>query len=177
MVELIKDVMEDMNKQLDRIERSLHLLNDELIWRRLKDSMNSIGNICLHLAGNEYQNFVSAIGGRPFIRERSREFTTDGGLSKEELIGLLRRTRSESERVLLALVQEDLSREVTIRYEPEDWRRMHRSDSPVGETCDTRVIGRLLVQVCAHYGYHAGQIVVLTKMLRDTNEHLTGQYH
>ncbi|MCZ8521375.1 MULTISPECIES: DUF1572 family protein [Paenibacillus] len=177
MVELIKDVMEDMNKQLDRIERSLHLLNDELIWTRWKDSMNSIGNICLHLAGNEYQNVVSAIGNRPFIRERSREFTTDGGLSKDELIGLLRQTRSESERVLFALVNDDLSREVTIRYDPEDWMRMHRSASPVHEACDTRGMGRLLVQVAAHYAYHAGQIVMLTKMLRDTKEHLTGQYH
>ncbi|KRF34565.1 DUF1572 family protein [Paenibacillus sp. Soil787] len=177
MVELIKDVLEDMNKQLDRIERSLNLLNDELVWKRLKDSMNSIGNICLHLAGNEYQNFVSAIGNKTFIRERSREFTTDGGISKDELIGLLRKTRSESESVLFALFNDDLSREVTIRYELEDWKRMHRSDSPVHEACDTRLIGQLLVQVSAHYGYHAGQIVVLTKMLRDTNEHLTDQYH
>ncbi|MNS67895.1 DinB superfamily protein [compost metagenome] len=177
MVELIKDVMEDMNKQLDRIERSLNLLNDELIWERLKDSMNSIGNLCLHLAGNEYQNFVSAIGNRPFIRERSREFTTSGGVSRDELIGLLRKTRSESESVLFALSNDDLSREVTIHYELEDWKRMHRIDSPVHEACDTRLIGRLLVQVAAHYGYHAGQIVVLTKMLRNTNEHITGQYH
>ncbi|WP_433942818.1 DUF1572 family protein [Paenibacillus sp. SN-8-1] len=177
MVELVKDVMEDMNKQLDRIERSLHLLNDELIWMRMKDSMNSIGNLCLHLAGNEYQNVVSAIGGRPFIRERSREFTTSGGISKDELISLLRKTRSESESVLFALTDDDLLRKVTIRYELEDWRRMHRIDSPVHEACDTRLIGQLLVQVSAHYGYHAGQIVVLTKMLRETSENITGQYH
>ncbi|MFB9327894.1 DinB family protein [Paenibacillus aurantiacus] len=177
MVGLAKDVMEDMNKQLDRIERSLNLLNDELVWKRSKDSMNSIGNICLHLAGNEYQNIASAIGNEPFVRERSREFTTDGGLSKDELISLLRRTRSESERVLSALSSDDLSREVVIRYDREDWKRMHRIDSSAHEPCDTRFIGRLLVQVAAHYGYHAGQIVLLAKQLIDTNEHLTGQYH
>ncbi|AEI40512.1 hypothetical protein KNP414_01951 [Paenibacillus mucilaginosus KNP414] len=54
---------------------------------------------------------------------------------------------------------------------------MHRRDSLDHEACDTRFIGRLLVQVSAHYGYHAGQIVMLTKMLQDTNEHITGQYH
>ncbi|RUT35757.1 DUF1572 domain-containing protein [Paenibacillus zeisoli] len=177
MVELIKDVMEDMNKQLDRIEQSLNLLTDELIWKRMKETMNSIGNLCHHLAGNEYQNLVSSIGNRPFIRERSREFTTSGGISKEELIGLLRRTRAESESVLCALVNDDLSREVTIRYDLDDWRRMHRIDSPVHEACDTRMVNRLLVQVSAHYGYHAGQIVVLTKMLLNTDEHITGQYH
>ena len=139
--------------------------------------MNSIGNLCLHLAGNEYQNFVSAIGNRPFIRERTREFTTDGGLSKEELIILLRKTRSESEDVLSALSNDDLSREVIIRYDRGDWNRMHRSDTHADETNDTRLIGCMLIQVSAHYGYHAGQIVVLAKMLRDTNEHVTGQYH
>ncbi|MFC5529541.1 DUF1572 family protein [Cohnella yongneupensis] len=177
MIELIKHVMEDMNKQLDRVEKSLNQLNDELIWRRMKDSMNSIGNLCLHLAGNEYQNFVSAIGNRPFIRERTREFTTDGGISKEELIILLRKTRSESEDVLSELSNDDLSREVTIHYDREDWNRMHRSDAHAEETYDTRLIGRLLIQVSAHYGYHAGQIVVLAKMLRGTNEHVTGQFH
>jgi hypothetical protein len=169
--------MEDMNKQLDRIEKSLNQLDDQLIWKRMKNSMNSIGNLCLHLAGNEYQNFVSAIGNKLFIRERSREFTTDGGISKEELISLLRKTRSESEGVLSALLNDDLFREVTVRYDREDWNRMHRSDASDHEAYDTRVIGRLLVQVSAHYGYHTGQIVLLTKMLRDTNEHLTGQYH
>lgn len=177
MVELIKDVMEDMNKQLDRIERSLNLLTDELIWKRLKESMNSIGNLCLHLAGNEYQNIVSAIGNKPFIRERSREFTSTEGLSKDELIALLRKTRSESESVLRALENEDLSREVTVLYGLDDWRRMHRIDSPVHEAYDTRLVGQLLVQVSSHYGYHAGQIVVITKMLCDTSENITGQYH
>lgn len=177
MIELIKYIMEDMNKQLDRIEKSMNQLNDELIWKRMKGSMNSIGNLCLHLAGNEYQNFVSAIGNRPFIRERTREFTMDGGLSKEELIILLRKTRSESEDVLSALSNDDLSREIIIRYDRGDWNRMHRSDAPADETNDTRLVGRMLIQVSAHYGYHAGQIVVLAKMLRDTNEHVTGQYH
>ncbi|RIX51238.1 DUF1572 domain-containing protein [Paenibacillus nanensis] len=177
MPELIRDILEDMNKQLVRIERSLNLLNDELVWRRMKESMNSIGNLCLHLAGNEYQNVVSAIGNRPFVRERSREFTTDGGASKDELLGLLRATRTESERVLGGLSPYDLSREVIIRYDPEDWRRMHRKDSQAEDACDKRTIGQLLVQVSAHYGYHAGQIVLLAKMLIDTNEHLSGQYH
>ncbi|MNW62635.1 hypothetical protein D3C74_407790 [compost metagenome] len=64
MIDLINHVLEDMNKQLDRIEKSLKLLDDNLIWKRMKDSMNSIGILCWHLAGNEYQNFVSAIGNK-----------------------------------------------------------------------------------------------------------------
>ncbi|MNO24256.1 hypothetical protein D3C76_140720 [compost metagenome] len=88
---------------------------------------------------------MSAIGYRPFIRERTRAFTTGGGISKEELINLLRIIRSESEDVLSALSNDDLSREVIIRYDREDWNRMLQSDTPADETYDTRLIGRLLI--------------------------------
>jgi uncharacterized damage-inducible protein DinB len=177
MLDLTKNVLEDMNKQLDRIIMSLNQLDDDLIWKKMKDSMNSIGNLCLHLAGNEYQNLISAIGNKPFIRERSREFNSEGGLSKDELNSLLLRTRSESASILSVLSAEDLEREVIIRYDLEDWNRMLRVNASEGETYEVRVISRLLVQVAAHYGYHAGQIVLLSKLLKDSNEHITGQYH
>ncbi|WP_226002089.1 DUF1572 family protein [Paenibacillus sp. BJ-4] len=177
MPDLIKHVFEDMNKQLDRIIKSINPLDDDLIWKKMKDSMNSIGNLCLHLAGNEYQNLISAIGNKPFIRERTREFNSEGGISKDELISVLMRTRSESVSILSVLSDEDLKREVTIRYDHEDWNRMLRVSASEDETYEAREISQLLVQVAAHYGYHAGQIVILSKILKDANEHITGQYH
>ena len=66
-------------------------------WKRLRVSTNSVGNLCLHLAGNEYQNFVSAIGNKAFIRKRSQgEFNIEGGMTRDELINLLLTTREES---------------------------------------------------------------------------------
>jgi uncharacterized damage-inducible protein DinB len=177
MLELTRNVLEDMEKQLDRIIKSINQLDDDLIWKKMKDSMNSIGNLCLHLAGNEYQNLISAIGNKPFIRERTREFNSEGGISKDELISLLSKTRSESASILSALSEEDLKREVIIRYDLEDWNRMLRVNASEDETYEVRLISRLLVQVAAHYGYHAGQIVLLSKLLKDSNEHITGQYH
>lgn len=129
------------------------------------------------LTGNEYQNLISAIGNKPFIRERTREFNSEGGISKDELISLLLRTRSESVSILSVLSDEDLKREVIIRYGHEDWNRMLRVNASEDETYEVRVISRLLIQVAAHYGYHAGQIVLLSKILKDTNEHIAGQYH
>lgn len=177
MLDLTKNVLEDMNKQLDRIIKSLNQLDNDMIWKKMKDSMNSIGNLCLHLAGNEYQNLISAIGNKPFVRERSQEFNSDGGISKDELSSLLLRTRSESASILSVLTEEDLKREVIIRYDLEDWNRMLRVNALEDETYEVRVISRLLVQVAAHYGYHAGQIVLLSKLLNDSIEHITGQYH
>lgn len=54
---------------------------------------------------------------------------------------------------------------------------MLRVNASENETYEVRVISRLLVQVAAHYGYHAGQIVLLSKLMKDSNEHITGQYH
>lgn len=178
MLELVKNVLEDMDKQLYRIIKSMDHLDDDLIWKKMRVSTNSIGNLCLHMAGNEYQNFVSAIGNKPFIRERSRrEFNPEGGISRDQLKTLLLRTRTESTSTLSNLSEEDLKREVIIRYSLEDWNRMHRVNASEDETYDVRVISLLLIQVAAHYGYHAGQIVLLSKLLKDIDENITGQYH
>jgi uncharacterized damage-inducible protein DinB len=178
MLEIVKNVLEDMDKQLNRINKSLDNLDDDLIWKKPRSSINSIGNLCLHLAGNEYQNFVSAIGNNPFIRERSRgEFEPEGGMTRDELKNLLQRTRSDSTSALSNLSEKDLNREVIIRYSLEDWNKMHRVNASEDETYDIRVIRLLLIQVASHYGYHTGQIVFLTKLLKDIDENITGQYH
>ena len=178
MQKLISNVLEDMDKQLHRIIKSLSNLDDEMIWKRLKVSTNSVGNLCLHLAGNEYQNFVSAIGNKAFIRKRSQgEFNIEGGMTRDELINLLLTTREESTFILSNLSEDDLNREVLIRYDLNDWNRMHRVNALEDEAYDKRVISRLLIQVGTHYGYHAGQIVLLAKLIVNFDENITGQYH
>ncbi|WP_127505611.1 DinB family protein [Paenibacillus humicus] len=177
MLEWIKYTLEDMDKQLQRILKSLNHLDEEQIWQRLKSSTNSIGNLCLHLAGNEYQSIASSIGGKPFIRERSKEFTAEGGRTKKELGSLLVETRAESTIILSSLTGSDLGREVRIVYRLEDWNRMLKVQADAETAFETREIGRLLIQVAAHYGYHAGQIVLLSKLHKDIPEPIAGQYH
>jgi len=63
----------------------LDLLEEEEIWRRFKPNMNTVGHLCIHLAGNEHQHFASGIGNRPFIRQRTLEFTTDRKYARHEL--------------------------------------------------------------------------------------------
>ncbi|MDT3424886.1 putative damage-inducible protein DinB [Paenibacillus forsythiae] len=177
MIELVQDALDYMNDQLKSIETSLLLLSDEQIWTRIKPGMNSIGNYCLHLAGNEYQYFVTAVGGRPLIRERSREFFSEGGLSRDELVARLKEVRSQSEDILSSLSEEDLNREVTIPYDLEDWNRMKRAQASEEEAKDVKIIRTLLVRISAHYGFHTGQIVLLAKMLSGTERHISGNYH
>ncbi|MDF2936095.1 MAG: hypothetical protein K0Q90_1468 [Paenibacillaceae bacterium] len=174
---LVQDALSYMNSQLELIEKSLALLPEEKLWAKPGPELNSPGNYCLHLAGNEYQHFVTAVGGKPLIRQRSQEFTTAGGMNREELLQLLKGVRQESAGILGTLTEEDLSREVFVPYQSEDWQRMKPGATVEEETGDRRLIRTLLVRVPAHYGYHTGQIVLLSKILTGASVHLTGLFH
>jgi uncharacterized damage-inducible protein DinB len=41
----------------------------------------------------------------------------------------------------------------------------------------TKTLEEILFQVAEHYGYHVGQIVVLTKLLQANQESVTGYSH
>jgi uncharacterized damage-inducible protein DinB len=172
----IEEVLKQMNTQLNRIEICLNKLSEEDIWKKMKINTNSIGNLCIHLAGNEYQHLVSGIGEQPFIRKRSEEFNVLNIMKKEELIKRLRSVRQESTSVLLKLNDEDLTREVKVYYDEEDWKRM-RNTLEAGEPFYNRPIQTHLFHVAEHYGYHTGQIVFLTKLLQEDKKHITQYRH
>lgn len=173
----IEEILKLMNLQLERIVTSLNRLPEEDVWRRLRPNTNSIGNLCVHLAGNEYQHLVSGIGDRPFERERSVEFNLEGGFSKSSLISWLRGVRTDAESILRGLADADLTREVTIYYDPEDWKRLRKLEQIEGESSYTRSIQTHLLHVAEHYAYHAGQIVYMTKLLQEGEGGITGYGH
>jgi hypothetical protein len=51
-----------LDKELEKNQLALSRISDEALWKKLREGTNSIGNLCLHLAGNEYHNIVSSIG-------------------------------------------------------------------------------------------------------------------
>lgn len=170
-------VLNEMNKQLRRIETCINLLSEEQIWYKLKPNLNSIGNLCLHLAGNEYQHFVSGIGNMPFNRARSREFIDNNGMFGKDLIQLLNDVRRQSSSIIVGLTEFDLQRSVTIHYSIEDWNKMAVRPAFETDAKYSRDIETMLVHVCEHYSYHAGQIVVLTKLWSENQDNITGTYH
>lgn len=177
MHDLVQDVLTYMNNQLELIEKSLRLLPEEKLWAKPGPDLNSPGNYCLHLAGNEYQHFVTAVGGKALIRQRSQEFTASGGMTRQEVLDLLKQVRREAAEVLGTLTEADLSREVFVPYRQEDWQRMKPGAAAEEEAGDWRAIRTLLVRISAHYGYHTGQIVLLSKLLSGSDTHLSGLYH
>lgn len=91
----------ELNSALDRIKHCLGQLTDEQVWHRSQPSLNSIGNLILHLCGNLRQWIVAGIGETPDLRNRPAEFAERGPISKEELMRSLEAGVEEAKLVLL----------------------------------------------------------------------------
>jgi hypothetical protein len=99
--------IEQARKHLaDRTERIKHCvgqLDDSQVWWRAHDSMNSVGNVLLHLCGNLRQWVVSGVGGEPDTRDRPAEFAERGPIPRDELLRRLKAVVDEADAALAAL--------------------------------------------------------------------------
>ncbi|NOU96347.1 DUF1572 domain-containing protein [Paenibacillus sp. LMG 31456] len=155
-----------LDKELEKIQLALTRIPDELLWKKLREGTNSIGNLCLHLAGNEYHNIANSIGGYPYMRERSAEFLAEGGYTCKELSEHLYAVREKTREVMAALSEDDLSRDVNVYY-----------SQGAGIASSTRQMMELLYHVTVHYSYHTGQIMVMTKILQEKNVNILKWNH
>lgn len=174
MNNLVAFTLQMMDGDLQKISASLQGLSDELVWRRFRESTNSIGNLILHLAGAEYQRVSSAIGGKELIRERTLEFTTEGGLSAAELLEKLLLVRTQSKEILAEITDQELDQEIPMYFKPDDWQRMlqhspNYSSEPAYKPQKTLFV---LFSLANHYSYHTGQIVMLAKQFQQSNEQI-----
>jgi uncharacterized damage-inducible protein DinB len=131
---------------LPRILLCLKELSRRQIWWRPNEASNSVGNLVLHLEGNVRQWIISGLGGAPDKRERDKEFSERRQIQRQMLASRLQKTVREACRVLQKLSAEDLARvHVTQKYQ---------------------VTGlEAAFHVAEHFSHHAGQIILLTKML------------
>ncbi len=90
----------ELESALTRIQHCLRQLNDEQVWRRSQPSLNSIGNLILHLCGNLRQWIVAGVGGASDVRNRPTEFAERGPIPKVELMHGLEAVVEEVKRVL-----------------------------------------------------------------------------
>ncbi len=90
----------ELDSALLRIKHCLDQLNDEQVWRRSQPSLNSIGNVILHLCGNLRQWIVAGLAGAPDVHNRPAEFAERGPVPKDELMRSLEVVVEEAKRVL-----------------------------------------------------------------------------
>lgn len=137
-----------------RIKTCIELLSNEEVWQRSNASSNSIGNLVLHLCGNMTQYIISALGRNEDKRERDYEFSAMEGYTAAELLEKMKTVTEECIKIINGLGEKQL----LAQYEVQGYQLSGIA---------------VLVHVTEHYSYHTGQIVFLTKSLKDID---TGFY-
>jgi uncharacterized damage-inducible protein DinB len=135
---------------LPKIERCLERLTDDQASWRPNEQSNSIGNLVLHLCGNARQWIVCGVGGAADSRDRNAEFAQRGVIPRAELQRLLRQTLNDVD--------------ATLRQYDTD--RLLESRTIQGSKVSAL---EAILHVVEHFSMHTGQILVLTKMLTNTD--------
>jgi len=147
-VELISQSVKQIHQNTRKSIACLNELDEREIWTSPNQNLNSIANLILHLCGNIRQYIISSLGGTVDIRARDLEFSTHGGFTKAELIAKLQDTVDQASTVIQRSTREELLRE-----------RVTQGVAHTG-------IG-IIIHVTEHYSYHTGQIILLTKYLKN----------
>jgi uncharacterized damage-inducible protein DinB len=114
--------------------------DDDMPWAKREGLPNAGGNLVLHLCGG-MRHFVGAMLGKSgYVRDRPREFSATG-LKRVELLAEIAEAESVVSTVIPALTDADL-----VAPFPQK----------LGDT--TVETGDFLLHLCAHLGYHLGQV-------------------
>ncbi|MBC8876648.1 MAG: DUF1572 family protein [Planctomycetes bacterium] len=97
-----------LDECLMRIRHCLGQLSDEQVWWRPYESMNSIGNLILHLNGNVRQWIVAGLGNAADDRNRPQEFLERTMIPKDRMMAQLEGTISEAKVVLSRITADDV---------------------------------------------------------------------
>lgn len=135
-----------LRQLMSRIEVCASKLDDDQIWMRGNESSNSIGNLCLHLAGNVRQWLLHGVRGDEDLRNRDGEFNAAGGLDKAALITRLSSTVDEAIALIESLPATRLLETVT------------------PQTYEVTVM-EAVYHVVEHFAQHTAQIIYVTKAL------------
>lgn len=138
------------DEYLPKIERCLEHLDDGQVWWRPHEASNSVGNLLLHLEGNARQWILCGVGGQTDSRVRQAEFDEHGPLPRGMLVEKLRGTLNEIDGVLAGLGPEELLGRRSI------------------QGYDVTALGAIF-HVVEHFSAHTGQIILLTKMLTESD--------
>ena len=135
-----------LEEYMAKIELACARLDEDTVWWRPASGTNSVGNLILHLRGNLLLWILESLGGEPYERRRSEEFTADHTHTKAELLRLLSDTVASCCTVVRGLEMARLGEPLEV------------------QTYDTDVLGAVFHAV-EHMSYHTGQILWIVKRL------------
>lgn len=134
-----------LNESMRKIRHCVAQLNDEQLWNRPDDELNSVANLMLHLTGNLQQWCIAGILERPDDRDREAEFQAAEGLIGEELMSQLQTVVDKAIAVIQNLNDESLNQN----------RRIQGFDVTVLQA---------LFHTIPHFVGHTHQILMLTRL-------------
>lgn len=123
-------------------------LTEEQLWWRPNEQTNSVGNLVLHVSGSMRHYLSRGVGGIEYTRDRPAEFAERGPIPKAQLLATLDQTIAEAAATLDSF---DCSRFL----------------EPTDEQNYVPTVFDLIYNISIHLATHAGQIVYVTKMLKE----------
>jgi len=131
-----------------QIRSCIEELSQEQLWWRPNEQSNSVGNLVLHVRGAMLHFLCRGVGGLEYERDRPAEFAASGSISKPELLAMFDEMIAEATQTFAALDTSRLS-------------------EPSTEPAYYSIVFEDLFGVAIHLATHTGQIVYVTKMLRE----------
>ena len=142
----------ELDEALRIIAHCVNQLNDDQTWWRPFESMNSIANLLLHLAGNVRQWIVSGVGGAADVRRRQEEFDLRDMSPRSNLLTTLTTALTDAKAAIAATSAEELLR-----------HRIVQGNEVTGI--------QAIFHATAHFRGHTQEIVHMTRcQLGDTYE-------
>ncbi|WP_350285933.1 DinB family protein [uncultured Croceitalea sp.] len=137
-----------MDESLRMVSIALDKITEDQLWQKPNGSLNSIGNMILHLCGNMRQYGITSLNDVADKRDREAEFNTQGGYSKLQIFNLLKQTVDEVKATLTKISTDRL-----LSYRSVQGFNF----SGIGNS----------VHVVEHFSYHTGQIAFWVKQLNN----------
>jgi len=131
-----------------QIKACLEELTEEQLWWRPNEHSNSVGNLVLHLSGSMRHYLSRGVGGIEYQRDRPAEFAERGPIPREQLLSTFDDTIAQAAQILNSLG--------TSRF-------LDPSDEPNYMP----TIFDVIFNIAIHLATHTGQIVYITKMLKE----------
>ena len=132
----------------EQIRSCIEQLNEEQLWWRPNEQSNSVGNLVLHVRGAVLHFLCRGVGGFEYERDRPAEFADAGSAKKRQLLALF----------------DEMVEKATQTF---DGLNASRLSNPATEPAYYSIVFEDFLGVAIHMATHAGQIVYITKMLKE----------
>jgi hypothetical protein len=155
--DVTRAALDEASAVLDRcsnkIRHCLQQLSDEQVWWRPQESLNSIGNLVLHLTGNLRQWIVAGLTGAADVRNRPTEFAERRPIPKAKLLADLDDVVGEATKVLRRVTAADMLRPRVVQgYTVTGWGALFNS-VPHFQGHTQEIIGQTRLQLQDRYQF------------------------